>query len=197
MLENSLMPSIVSSTAIQIENDDDAVLHVGNLDRQVTSDQLYNALQAAAPVVSITVPRHRDAEHCGYAIVRLTSARAAKAAIVTCSKLELGGRRIILWAQSSALCPHHAHIKGSDTLLFDNLAFSTTEATLYEFASTAGTVQRTHIVRDRITNKSLGYGYVQMESAEQAARALVIFRDPHVDSHPCRVSSCLPPLIFT
>lgn len=94
---------------LSVSDDVDAMLPVGNLDRQVTSDQLHNALQVAAPVVSITVPRHRDAAHGGYAKVCLTSARAAKATTVTCLKLDLEGRRIILWAQSSALCCKSTH----------------------------------------------------------------------------------------
>lgn len=199
-LSDSLHPPLrcltTSSVAIPIEDTKDAVLHVGNLDRRVTEEELYCALQSSVAVVNITIPKQTDSTRAGYAIVQLTSGRAARKAAASCSKLELGGRQIVVWVQSSVLCPQETHIPGSDTLLFDNLAFSTTEATLYKFVSRAGIVLKTRIARDTETWKSLGYGYVQMASSEDAKRVMEIFRDPIVDSQRCRICSCLAPVDF-
>lgn len=87
---------------------DDAVLHVGNLDRRVTEEQLYSVLHGVAAVVSITIPRRGDSMPAGYALVQLTSGRAARAVVASCSKLELSGRRIVMWLKSSALCRESA-----------------------------------------------------------------------------------------
>ncbi|KAL8272696.1 hypothetical protein Esti_003400 [Eimeria stiedai] len=166
----------------------------GEPDRRVTEEELYLALQG--PVRITKIPKSSDSLPAGYAIVKLKSGKAARETAATYSKLELKGRRIIMWVQSSTLCPHAAHVRGSDTLLFDNLAFSTTEATLFRFASRAGAVLKTRVARDTETNRSLGYGYVQMASPDEAAHALQLLKDPVLDSHRCRISSCFPPPEF-
>ncbi|XP_026193342.1 nucleolin-like [Cyclospora cayetanensis] len=195
------------SVAIQVEDEEDAVLHVGNLDRRVTESQLHSALQGVVKTLRVTIPKGSDSMSAGYAIVQFASARAAKEAIATCAKLQLCGRRTIMWVKSSVLCPvgyasnaklnarsKHVHLlvysltaqaaylSGSDTLLFDNLTFSTTEAMLYKLVSRVGTVQSIRVVRDEETSKSLGYAYVQMSSPQEAARTLNIFRDSVIDS---------------
>ncbi|KAL8431390.1 hypothetical protein Efla_001745 [Eimeria flavescens] len=187
---------VVSSVAVQIENEDDAVLLVGNLDPRVNEEELYSALSKSKAIVKVSMPVRAGSLPAGYAIVELRSGKAARETASLCSKLEMWGRRAVAWVRSSPLCPQETHLKGSDTLLFDNLAFSTTEATLFKFALRAGTVVKTRLARDAQTSKSLGYGYVQMASPREAARAMILFRNPVIDSQPCRISSCFPPVHF-
>ena len=47
-------------------------------------------------------------------------------------------------------------------LFVRNLPFSATEEDLSEYFSPFGVLNDVHIVRDRITRKSVGFGYVSM-----------------------------------
>lgn len=81
-----------------------ATLHVGNLDRRVTEEELYCALKGPVAILNITIPKRENSVPVGHAIVQLKSAKAAKETAAAHSKLELRGRRITMWEQSSPLC---------------------------------------------------------------------------------------------
>ena len=52
------------------------------------------------------------------------------------------------------------------------LSFETTEAQLKELFEQHGTVDSVAIIMDRDTNKSKGFGFVEMPSAEEAQKAI-------------------------
>lgn len=61
------------------------------------------------------------------------------------------------------------------------------EATLYEAFSQAGTVASCRVCRDNVTRKSLGYGYVNFGSVQEAERALEMLNYMSIKGKPCRV----------
>ncbi|CAJ1400596.1 unnamed protein product [Effrenium voratum] len=61
------------------------------------------------------------------------------------------------------------------------------EATLYEAFSQAGNVASCRVCRDNATRKSLGYGYVNYYSVQDAERALETLNYMSIKGKPCRV----------
>eukprot|EP00439_Symbiodinium_sp_Y106_P059683 s88_g8.t1 len=60
-------------------------------------------------------------------------------------------------------------------------------ATLYEAFSSAGNVASCRVCRDNATRKSLGYGYVNYYSVQDAERALETLNYMSIKGKPCRV----------
>ena len=57
-------------------------------------------------------------------------------------------------------------------LYVGNMSFSTTEDQLREAFSQYGTVTRAQVISDRETGRSRGFGFVEMESDEEAQHAI-------------------------
>ena len=57
-------------------------------------------------------------------------------------------------------------------LFVGNLAFSTTSSDLESLFATVGTVESASVVNDRDTGRSRGFGFVEMSSQSEAARAV-------------------------
>ena len=57
-------------------------------------------------------------------------------------------------------------------LFVGNLAWETTGDDLRAFFSTFGTVIDAVVIMDRMTNRSRGFGFVEMETEEMAQKAL-------------------------
>ena len=57
-------------------------------------------------------------------------------------------------------------------LFVGSLAWATTDDTLGQFFASAGTVVSAKVIRDRETNKSRGFGFVEMATPEEAEKAL-------------------------
>lgn len=70
-------------------------------------------------------------------------------------------------------------------LFVGNIAWSTNEEKLKAHFEEHGEVHSVKIVRDRDNNnRSKGYGFIEMENAEQAMEAL---NEKHLDGRPLRV----------
>jgi RNA recognition motif-containing protein len=57
-------------------------------------------------------------------------------------------------------------------LFVGNLAFSTTGADLEALFASAGTVESAAVVSDRESGRSRGFGFVEMSSSSEAAKAI-------------------------
>ncbi|MGD9763865.1 MAG: RNA recognition motif domain-containing protein [Candidatus Binatia bacterium] len=57
-------------------------------------------------------------------------------------------------------------------LYVGNLAFSATEDELKQYFSQAGTPDSVAIIKDRLTGKSRGFGFVEMRTDTEAAQAI-------------------------
>ncbi|MDD5043838.1 MAG: RNA-binding protein [Patescibacteria group bacterium] len=60
-------------------------------------------------------------------------------------------------------------------LYVGGLPYSTTEDELKEAFSAAGTVETARVITDKMTNRSKGFGFVEMSSDEEAQKAIEMF----------------------
>ena len=60
----------------------------------------------------------------------------------------------------------------SKNLYVGNLSFTATEDELRDYFSQAGTPDSVAIIKDRLTGKSRGFGFVEMSSDSEAAQAI-------------------------
>lgn len=57
----------------------------------------------------------------------------------------------------------------SKKLYVGNLPFQSTETDLEQMASAHGTVTSTTVIRDKMTNRSRGFGFIEMSNENEAA----------------------------
>jgi RNA recognition motif-containing protein len=57
-------------------------------------------------------------------------------------------------------------------LFVGNLSWNTTDQSLQDFFATAGNVVSAHVITDRNTGRSRGFGFVEMSSDEEAQAAM-------------------------
>ena len=57
-------------------------------------------------------------------------------------------------------------------LYIGNLSFTATEDELRDYFAQAGTPESVAIIKDRLTGKSRGFGFVEMSSDSEAAQAI-------------------------
>jgi cold-inducible RNA-binding protein len=78
-------------------------------------------------------------------------------------------------------------------LFVGGISWNTKEEDLKEFFSQAGTVVEVKIITDRMTGRSKGFGFVTMETEEQAQKAITELNGKELDSRTLRVSEAQPP----
>src|SRR3954468_23509745 len=77
-------------------------------------------------------------------------------------------------------------------LYVGNLSFRTTEESLREAFSQAGTVESASVIQDRETQRSRGFGFVEMASSEEAAKAIEMFNGKDLDGRSLTVNEAKP-----
>lgn len=75
----------------------------------------------------------------------------------------------------------------ASSLYVGDLSPEVTEKTLYDLFESAGHVLSLRICRDRITEKSLGYAYVNYATLEEAEKALETLNFSLIANQPCRI----------
>lgn len=78
-------------------------------------------------------------------------------------------------------------------LYIGGLSYSTTDDTLREGFSQAGTVDSASVVTDRETGRSRGFGFVEMATEEEGRKAIEMFNDQTFDGRSIKVSEARPP----
>ncbi|WP_242529299.1 hypothetical protein [Methylacidimicrobium sp. B4] len=73
-------------------------------------------------------------------------------------------------------------------LYVGNLSYDLAESDLFDFFSKVGTVKNVDIVRDRRTNRSKGYGFVEMADLEAAKQAFAQLNRSELVGRPIVVS---------
>lgn len=73
-----------------------------------------------------------------------------------------------------------------------NLAYATTEEELNELFSQYGTVSAVRVVHDRVTQRSKGFGFVEMPDEAQARAAIDAINGREVGGRPLRVNESQP-----
>ena len=69
-----------------------------------------------------------------------------------------------------------------------NLSFSTTEDTLSSLFSRFGEVTSVNIIKDKVTQMSKGFGFVEMSDEKEADSAISALHQKEVDGRRIRVS---------
>ena len=77
-------------------------------------------------------------------------------------------------------------------LFIGSLAWTTTDDSLRDFFATAGTVVSASVIMDRETNRSKGFGFVEMSSDEEAKSAIDQLNGKELDGRAIVVSEARP-----
>ncbi len=77
-------------------------------------------------------------------------------------------------------------------LFVGSLSYNTTDATLEEFFAQAGNVVSAKVIMDRDTNRSKGFGFVEMGSDEEAKAAIAQLDGKELDGRTIAVNEARP-----
>ncbi len=77
-------------------------------------------------------------------------------------------------------------------LFVGGLNFKTTDQTLAEAFSKAGTVLSATIIMDRMTQRSKGFGFVEMENDDEAEAAIQMYNNQELDGRRVVVNEARP-----
>lgn len=78
------------------------------------------------------------------------------------------------------------------TKLFVSLAYSVTDDELRDFFSEVGTVESARVIMDRETNRSKGFGFVEMSSDAEAKAAIEKLNGRDLNGRSVSVSEARP-----
>jgi cold-inducible RNA-binding protein len=77
-------------------------------------------------------------------------------------------------------------------LFIGSLAWTTTDDSLRDFFATVGTVVSANVIVDRDTNRSKGFGFVEMSSDEEAKAAVDQLNGKELDGRAIVVNEARP-----
>ena len=77
-------------------------------------------------------------------------------------------------------------------LFIGSLAWATTDDSLKDFFAAAGTVVSASVIMDRETNRSKGFGFVEMSSDEEAKKAVDELNGKELDGRAIVVNEARP-----
>ena len=77
-------------------------------------------------------------------------------------------------------------------LYVGNLPFSATDQILSDTFAQCGTVVSSKIIMDRETGRSKGFGFVEMSSDAEAAKAIAALNNADYDGRPMTVNEARP-----
>lgn len=80
----------------------------------------------------------------------------------------------------------------ANKLFVGSLAWATTDDSLKDFFATAGTVVSAVVIKDRETNRSKGFGFVEMSTDDEAKAAIDQLNNKELDGRPIVVSEARP-----
>ena len=77
-------------------------------------------------------------------------------------------------------------------LYVGSLSYDTTEDTLKDLFSQAGTVESVAVIIDKISGRSKGFGFVEMSSEEEATKAIEMFNGKEFEGRNIIVNEARP-----
>ena len=77
-------------------------------------------------------------------------------------------------------------------LYVGNLSYSSSEDDIKALFAQAGTVMSVAIIKDRDTGRSKGFGFVEMETAEEAQKAITMFHNYQFQQRTLTVNIARP-----
>jgi RNA recognition motif-containing protein len=97
----------------------------------------------------------------------------------------------LLFDASGKFCGPGGHFMPSK-LYIGNLSYSVTSADLEALFSQAGKVESAAVVTDKFSGQSKGFGFVEMASPEDAAKAIDQFNETELKGRNIRVDQARP-----
>jgi len=80
----------------------------------------------------------------------------------------------------------------NNKLFVGNLSFNTTENALHDAFSAHGTVLEANLMMDRMTGRPRGFGFITMDSAESAQKAIDALNGAQLDGRALTVNIAKP-----
>lgn len=80
----------------------------------------------------------------------------------------------------------------ANKLFVGSLAYTATDDDLAAFFATVGTVTSAKVIMDRDTNRSKGFGFVEMSTDEEAAEAVKQLDGKELNGRPVAVNEARP-----
>jgi RNA recognition motif-containing protein len=80
----------------------------------------------------------------------------------------------------------------ANKLFIGSLAWTTTDDSLRDFFATVGTVASANVIVDRDTNRSKGFGFVEMSTDEEAKAAIEQLNGKELDGRAIVVNEARP-----
>jgi cold-inducible RNA-binding protein len=80
----------------------------------------------------------------------------------------------------------------ANKLFIGSLAWTTTDDSLRDFFATVGTVTSANVIVDRDTNRSKGFGFVEMSTDEEAKKAIDELNGKELDGRAIVVNEARP-----
>ncbi|KKP93473.1 MAG: RNP-1 like protein RNA-binding protein [Parcubacteria group bacterium GW2011_GWA1_36_12] len=77
-------------------------------------------------------------------------------------------------------------------LYVGSLSYDTTDASLKEAFSQAGTVESASVITDKMSGRSRGFGFVEMATDEEAQKAIEMLNGVEVDGRKVTVNEARP-----
>jgi len=77
-------------------------------------------------------------------------------------------------------------------LFVGNLPYNMNDQRLAEVFAPAGTVVSAKVISDKYSGRSRGFGFVEMSTAEEGAKAIEMFHNQQVDGRPLVVNEARP-----
>lgn len=77
-------------------------------------------------------------------------------------------------------------------LYVGGLSFNTTDETLAASFAQAGTVVSAIVIKDKFSGRSKGFGFVEMNSEEEAQAAIEMWNDKELDGRTVKVNEARP-----
>lgn len=80
----------------------------------------------------------------------------------------------------------------ANKLYVGGLSYDTTEDSLKEYFSGAGTVDSVTIIKDKFSGHSKGFGFVEMSNDQEAAKAIEMFNGQEFEGRSLKVNEARP-----
>jgi cold-inducible RNA-binding protein len=80
----------------------------------------------------------------------------------------------------------------SKKIYVGNLSFNTDDTQLNAIFSPFGTVSSARVIKDKFTDRSRGFGFVEMDNNEEADKAIAALNGKDVDGRALKVSEAQP-----
>ncbi|MEW6717497.1 MAG: RNA-binding protein [Chloroflexota bacterium] len=77
-------------------------------------------------------------------------------------------------------------------LYVGNLSYNVSDADLQALFEQAGTVKSVQIIKDRDTGRSKGFAFIEMETQEEAQKAISMFNGKEIEERALKVSIARP-----